>query len=405
MKLLTHVFIHIFLVCNSINTWAELSESSTDPYLVKQKEECYKRANKYWDEPRARCVEKAENKAQRAEESAAGNACLKLTNLEQRKACFMEQAREKSGNMNSEPEKSGGKTVESVITHAYTIMSLIQMFGQGESNCTSRTIFGVTSLAGSLSDIYLRIQSKKKMKKLQDKFEIDLKTNRYDAQVKALEYLKEEQETIAGIASNEAKRHMVMMAGYGVALGVSLYEGWGNPTCVEKPATPAKQPPAEQASSEQPPPANNNSQANNTPTSADNSTAKPITENQEAAVSSPVKTGKVSTTELPPASETGPTADPKLGEAKLSVGTNTKGTTYVNGTVGGQKIDVVGSKVYTSTGTLVGSYDSGTGIITVNKVQYNASVNPLSSSSMARSWQGSQTSLNKYGSTLIRGGK
>ncbi len=106
-----------------------------------------------------------------------------------------------------------------------------------------------------------------------------------------------------------------------------------------------------------------------------------------------------------PTPDVGPSTNPKLQDANLSVGTNTKGTTYVNGTVGGQKIDVVGSKVYTSSGKLVGSYNSSTGIITVSGTQYNASISPLSSSSMARTWQGTQSSLNNYGTSLIRGGK
>lgn len=224
MKQLSHLFIYFFLVLNSVNSWAELAESSTDPYLVKQKEECYKRPNKYWDDARARCVERAENKAQRAEETAAGDACLKINDIEQRKACFMEQARKKSGNMNSESERSGSQNLESAVTHAYSVLAIIQRVASGESNCTSRTIFGVTSFAGSISDIYLRMKAKKKMKELQDKYEIDVKTKRYDAQVKALEYLKEEQETIADIASMEAKRNMIMMAGFGVALGFAIYE-------------------------------------------------------------------------------------------------------------------------------------------------------------------------------------
>lgn len=248
MKQLSHLFIYFFLVLNSVNSWAELAESSTDPYLVKQKEECYKRPNKYWDDARARCVERAENKAQRAEETAAGDACLKINDIEQRKACFMEQARKKSGNMNSESERSGSQNLETAVTHAYSVLSLIQMIPSGESNCTSRTIFGVTSFAGSISDIYLRMKAKKKMKELQDKYEIDVKTKRYDAQVKALEYLKEEQETIADIASKEAKRNMIMMAGFGVALGFAIYESMAQPAIASCTAAPDAKKVAEEGS-------------------------------------------------------------------------------------------------------------------------------------------------------------
>lgn len=408
MKIATHVFIHFFLLFNSVNSWAELSENANDPYLVKQKEECAKRPNKYWDEARARCVERAENKAQRAADTEAGNACLKLTDLEQRKACFMEQAREKTGNLNSSPEKSGAKTAESIITHAYTIMSIIQMFGQGESNCTSRTIFGVTSMAGSLSDIYLRIQSKKKMKSLQEKFEMDLKTNRYDAQVKALEYLKEEQKTIADIASNEAKRNMIMMAGYGVALGVAAYEIVTNPACVEKPVAAETPPPAETAGQATGTEggqttgadANANASANS---NADAQQAAPAAQAQPAAPAAQAQPAAPAAQTVAPAAQPGPVTNPAHPTANISVGTNTKGTTFMNGTVDGQKIDIMGSKVYSASGTPIGTYNRSTGLMTIGGKTFNVQTSPVTGS-LARTWQGQRASLNSYGASLIRKG-
>ena len=236
MKKLITSSLFIFTLLFNSTAFAELSEN--DPYLAKQKEECAKRSNKTWDTERNRCIEKVENKEMRIAEKDAGDKCLAITDLSARKQCFIDHARTKANGMNTEHKASGLKNMESMINHAYTVLAAIQMaVGSGSSNCTSRTIFGATSLVGSLSDIYLKVQAKKKMKELQDKYKIDTSTGRHDAQVKALEYLKEEQDTLADLASKEQKRHMIMMAGFGVALGFTLYEGWSTPACTGEPGT------------------------------------------------------------------------------------------------------------------------------------------------------------------------
>lgn len=361
----------------NFNIYAELSEN--DPYLAKQKEECAAKVNKAWDTARNRCVEKVENKEMRKAEIAAGNKCLEIKDIEARKQCFVEDARSKTPGMNTKPEGGALKGTAAIVTHAYSVMSLIQMATNGvESNCTSKTIFGATSLVGSLSDIYLKIQTKKKLKSLQDKYKIDLSTGRHDAQVKALEYLKEEQETLADIANKEKKRNMIMMAGYGAALGFAVYEMMKTPACGD--AKPATKPDGADAAN-----------AGKTENSANKGTANQASSSApaevEAAKTNPIPESKIETTELKPLnpvaeSATSTVATPK---AEMNMFTGTNGKTYVNGTLpNGQQFDVVGSKVFDPKGTPIGTFSNGT--ITLSKGG-SFQTNLTSATNKARTWQ------------------
>lgn len=377
------LFLVYFLSTNlllNFNIYAELSDN--DPYLVKQKEECAKRVNKTWDTSRNRCVEKVENKEMRKAEIEAGNKCLEIKDLEARKQCFIEDARAKTPGMNTKPDSGGLKGTAAIVTHAYSVMSLIQMASSGvESNCTSKTIFGATSLVGSLSDIYLKIQTKKKLKSLQDKYKIDLSTGRHDAQVKALEYLKEEQETLADIANKEKKRNMIMMAGYGAALGFAVFEWIKTPACGNaKPET-------------KPTPEADQTKATATQTNSANSPAQTETAKvQTNAIPEP----NAQSTELKPLSpapeaSVAPTASAtniapvKAQNAEMSMFTGTNGKTYVNGTLpNGQQFDVVGSKVFDPKGTPIGTFSNGT--VTLSKGG-SFQANLTSVTNKARTWQ------------------
>ena len=369
---------------------AELSDN--DPYLAKQKEECAKKLNKTWDTSRNRCIEKVENKEMRKAETEAGNKCLEIKDLEARKKCFVEDARAKTPGMNTQPQGGALKGTAAIVTHAYSVMSLIQMATNGvESNCTSKTIFGATSLVGSLSDIYLKIQTKKKLKSLQDKYKIDLNTGRHDAQVKALEYLKEEQETLADIANKEKKRNMLMMAGYGAALGFAVYEMIQTPACGD--AKPATKPDAANAGSSnkdtktETPTNNNNAtedktkvaSASNGNTGSNGASATNAENGTNASASNNEFVGPV---QPAPAKLTPP---PSAQTAEMSMFTGTNGKTYVNGTLpNGQQFDVVGNKVFDTKGSPIGTFSNGT--ISLSKGG-SFQTNLSSVTNKARTWQ------------------
>lgn len=180
-----------------------------------------------WSSTLNRCVGKAAARAARNE----AMACDALTTAEAKEACHLKIA-EKSTGLSSDASKlnqgstTGSMVMNGSIAAAYAIIALISDKAKSGlmSGCTSKTILAATSAAGIASDLYLKISAKKKIKELEDKYKLDKESTAYEAQIKALEYLKEEQETVVKIASLEKKRNMALMAGYGAAAAFAAYE-------------------------------------------------------------------------------------------------------------------------------------------------------------------------------------
>ena len=209
--------------------------TSTDP-LTAQKESCSKNTAMEWSSTMNRCV----GKAQARQERHDAQNCNKLEDLAARKACHMQLATQKTG-VTDNPEEAAGKVSSlqsrsTMINAATSIVSLISMFGSKKagSSCMSKSIMGVTSLGGLATDIWMKIQTKKKLKSLQDKYQIDSATSPYDAQVRAMHYLKEEQQTVKKIAGQEKKRQMLLMIGYAAAAVAAGYESFTNASCWKK---------------------------------------------------------------------------------------------------------------------------------------------------------------------------
>ena len=189
-----------------------------------------------WSSTLNRCV----GKAQARQERHDAQNCNKLEDLAARKACHMQLATQKTG-VTDNPEEAAGKVSSlqsrsTMINAATSVVSLISMFASKKagSSCMSKSIMGVTSLGGLATDIWMKIQTKKKLKSLQDKYQIDSATSPYDAQVRAMHYLKEEQQTVKKIAGQEKKRQMLLMIGYAAAAVAAGYESFTNASCWKK---------------------------------------------------------------------------------------------------------------------------------------------------------------------------
>lgn len=209
-----------------------------DPAIDAERASCAKNTAYTWDAARNRCIQNRDAQAARHEVED----CAAIQDVEQRKQCHMRIAEKKTG-MNSDPnalpEGSGGAGNMAMINAAYAMIGLISSLGKGggQSSCTSKKIFGVTSIAGTVSDIWLKIKAKDAMNALKDKYQLGVKNNAYDNQSKAFEYLKEEQQTVKEIAGREKKRNMLLMLGYGAASVMAIYEmtPYGaNPDCYKK---------------------------------------------------------------------------------------------------------------------------------------------------------------------------
>jgi hypothetical protein len=224
---------------NAVFAQTTTAKTPVDPSSVEaQKAECAKNTASEWSASLNRCVGKADAIAARH----AVEDCSQFTDVEQIKSCHTKIAEQKTGlssDINSLPTGTANiSLVMNGITTAYTVLGMINSVGSGnkKSSCTSKKIFGVTAVAGVATDIWLKMSAKKKMDELKNKYLIDVKNNAYDAQSKAFEYLKTQQQTVKDIASMEKKRNMLLMLGYGAASVMALYEMTmgQNPECYKK---------------------------------------------------------------------------------------------------------------------------------------------------------------------------
>ena len=227
--------------------FADSLDKAVDANMAAQRATCDKNTATEWSSKLNRCIGKQAAVDARHE----AIACNALTDIAAREKCQMKIA-EKSTGLSSDTNSLGqGNLGKSAIMNgvgsAYAILGMINGMGSSkkQSQCTSKKIFGYTALAGTATDIWLKMRASKKMKALNDKYKLDAGNSPYEAQVRALQYLKEEQQTVADIAGAEKKRNMLLIGGYGAATAMALYE-MANPSmnsqCYKKDTEVAKEP-------------------------------------------------------------------------------------------------------------------------------------------------------------------
>ncbi len=223
---------------------SNVSLAQVDKSLDDQKADCAKNSATQWSNSLNRCVGKAEDRQTRHDVID----CNKLADLEARKNCQLNIASQKSG-ISGNPEEAFSKTsgLQSrslMVNGAYTVISAISYFGQdkAKSSCMCKSIFGVTSLGGVVTDILMKTKTKSKLKELQDKYKLEAKDTPFQAQKKALEYLKEEQQLVKEIAGMEKQRQMLLILGYGAAAATAGYEAFVNTSCWEDKASTSASP-------------------------------------------------------------------------------------------------------------------------------------------------------------------
>lgn len=222
MKIIQKTFFIFALLIMSFKIFSQ----SDDKTIIDMKARCNKSSATVWSESLNRCVGKTEARNSRHEVQG----CDQIADSNEKAECFKRLAEQKTG-LNSNPDSlSDGNTGKSAIMNgagtAYMLVGLINGLGktESESNCTSKKIFGITALAGTISDIWLKIKARNQLDDLKGKYKISDKASGYNNQVKAFQYLKEEQESVKDIASREKKRNLLLMLGYGAASVTAIYE-------------------------------------------------------------------------------------------------------------------------------------------------------------------------------------
>jgi hypothetical protein len=225
-KIAKYVTLTLSMLGYCLVATAQTTTTTVESVMQGQIDACNKNTAMTWSSELNRCVGKVEARAQRND----AKACNELKDKTEREQCHLKLA-EKNTGMNSDVNSlNQGNIDKSAIMNgvgtAYSILGMINSLGSGktESQCTSKKIFGYTAMAGTVTDIWLKIKAKKAMDSLIGKYKLENSENPYNAQVMALHYLKEEQQTVADIASREKKRNLLLMIGYGAATAMAVYE-------------------------------------------------------------------------------------------------------------------------------------------------------------------------------------
>ncbi len=224
-----HFTFSLLLVVTSsslpINTFAE-----TDTTLDQQKKDCAANSSWEWNSAQNKCVQKKTDQTNRNE----AERCAQIKDMAQREACNKALAEKMSGlSANTGTLYQGNKDDAGMLMNtAYTIIAMINTGSMNLLNetCTSKKIFGLTAAVGVASDFYLKHQAKKKVDELNGKYKLEVADTASNAQVKAFQFLKDEQNTVADIASQEKTRNMLLMLGYGAAAVMAIVDIAGSTT-------------------------------------------------------------------------------------------------------------------------------------------------------------------------------
>ena len=162
--------------------------------------------------------------------------------------CFMKEAESKSGvNKGDKFKNNKLETTAQVVAAAYSLFSLGAMVAggdatagvsedslgeQGNGKCTSKTIFWGTSFAWIAGDLFLKHRAKKNFKNLSEGFEEEASNEEqkagndgsYQAQVRAFNYLRNEQLEIKTQAKYRRLLQIAVVAGFAASLGFAIYE-------------------------------------------------------------------------------------------------------------------------------------------------------------------------------------
>jgi hypothetical protein len=110
---------------------------------------------------------------------------------------------------------------------AFSALSGYFLGSQGFSGMTtSSKVFGATSLAGFLKNKFFEKDVKKKVKKMTDTFEEEISDDigMKDAQVKAFDFLEQEQQLVKSHAKKQKSFYNIVSLGYLGAMGTAIYE-------------------------------------------------------------------------------------------------------------------------------------------------------------------------------------
>lgn len=174
-----------------------------------------------WNSARNICELKESSVAMRDEFTK----CQEKETNEERNACVeaIRDAQTNYDSMEHEAKKTGWAKFSPALL--WTGFQLISNSGKKNdgAKCLSRKILMGASIASFGGDLYLKISSKKQFEKLSEDYKNE-QEDAYEKQIKAFDYLEEEQTTIADIAKKHKTAYTIYTAAYGAASVIALLE-------------------------------------------------------------------------------------------------------------------------------------------------------------------------------------
>lgn len=221
-----------------IKAQSSVSKATITTDLSEQKANCTG-AHQKWDDELNSCMTTEDAIQVREDYQSCAEA-------EDPQKCYMENAEKLSGvNSGDKYKGSKGMDIAMLVAGAYSIfLAISYLAARGAARgskdpggkCTSKSIFWATSLAWIAADMYLKKRAKDKFKDLSGKYEKEATNEEvkgdagsYAAQVRAFEYLKQEQEAIKDQAKYRKMLQIGVMVGFGASAGFAAYESFTVP--------------------------------------------------------------------------------------------------------------------------------------------------------------------------------
>ncbi|MBK22798.1 MAG: hypothetical protein CME70_02240 [Halobacteriovorax sp.] len=194
-----------------------------DQRMAEKQRNCTNDSARTWMCEMNRCVTTAEAQGLREK----FKECAELKDDTARKKCHDDFARNES---NTTSGKKGAKKGFSMTAATINGLNAAMLFlsNTGKSpggQCISRKTYMAASIVSVLAELYMMMMVDKKLKKLQKKYEGEqLNEEAYAAQTRALQYLKEEQQTIADMAKSRKNAYTLQLALYGATAVIATLE-------------------------------------------------------------------------------------------------------------------------------------------------------------------------------------
>ncbi len=205
-------------------------QNFTNPYsttntasktLDEQKQECLESNTKIWNESLNRCMDKQESVDMRKKFLE----CEKIADLTERNSCLENLRKEQIGDMKEENPVSWLGTAGAVVS-TLTLVAINLAAKETGGQCLSKKIMTAAALGHLVSEAYNYFYAEKELRDLREAFSeiVNDEEKAYDAQLKALEFLKEEQQTIQSVAKKKKTAYSIVAGLYGAALLAAIWE-------------------------------------------------------------------------------------------------------------------------------------------------------------------------------------